>query len=291
MRYSAIPGDGMSTVCRLRPALGTLVDVRVEGLPEPEALRAINSAFAEVAQIHRLMSFHEPDSDLSRVHRARVGTRVSVDARTRQVLACALRIAQESNGCFDPTIAAEQVVRGYLPAPDSAFTPDPVANWRDIELDEDGVRLRKPLWIDLGGIAKGYAVDRAVAVLLDARAEQACVNAGGDLRVAGVRAERVHVRGARGAIVAAVELSDAAIASSTSALAGAIPAHVDGADRRAIAGGTTVSIVAPNCMLADALTKVVLAQGAASASTLAMFGANACLHDARRGSRTLGLAA
>ena len=276
---------------RVRPFLGTLVDIRVEGLREVDALRAINAAYAEIAQIHRLMSFHESASDLSRVHGARVGTRVRVDARTREVLACALRVARESDGCFDPTIAADQVARGYLPHPDSAFTPDPIATWRDLELSDAGVCLRKPLWIDLGGIAKGYAVDRAVEILLDAGVVQACVNAGGDLRIAGPRVESVHVRDARGSVVAAVELADAAVASSTSAMQGAIPAHVHGGDRQAIAGGTTVSVVAPNCMLADALTKVVLAQRAASARTLAAFGARACVHDARSGWRMLGEAA
>jgi thiamine biosynthesis lipoprotein len=280
-----------NVVPRARPSLGTLVEIRVEGLSENEALRAINIAFAEMAQIHRLMSFHEPGSDLSRVHRARAGTHVRVDARTREVLACAMRVAQESNGCFDPTVAAEQVARGYLPRPDSAFAPDSNAIWRDIELSDDGVCLRKPLWIDLGGIAKGYAVDRAVEILLESGASQACVNAGGDLRVAGPRAECVHVRDALGAVVSAVELADAAIATSTSALTGTLPAHVHGALRQAIAGGTTVSVVAPNCMLADALTKVVLAQAAASACALSAFGAHASGHDARSGWRMLGDAA
>jgi thiamine biosynthesis lipoprotein len=280
-----------NVVRRARPWLGTLVEVGVDGMPENLALRAINDAFAEIAQIHRLMSFHEPDSDLSYVHRARVGTRVRVDARTREVLACAMRVAQESGGCFDPTVAGEQVARGYLPHPDSAFVPDATANWRDIDLRRSGVCLRKPLWIDLGGIAKGYAVDRAVEILLDAGAEQVRVNAGGDLRIAGPRAQPVHVRNAFGTIVAAVELADAAIATSSSVLASAIPAHGHGANRQAIDGGATVSIVAPNCMVADALTKVVLAQGTASARTLAAFGAHACVHDTPGGWRMLGEAA
>jgi len=271
--------------------LRTLIEIRVEGMQQNLALRAIDIAFTEIARVHRLMSFHEPDSDLSRLHRARAGTCVSVDARTREVLACALRVAQESNGCFDPTVAAEQVACGYLPPPDSAIAPDSNASWRDIELNDDGVRLCKPLWIDLGGIAKGYAVDRAVEILLETGAPQVCVNAGGDLRIAGPRAECVHVRDAFGAVAAAVELADAAIASSTSALAGAIPAHVHGRERRAISGGRTVSVVAPSCMFADALTKVVLAQAAASARTLAAFGAQTLLHDARSGRHTFGVAA
>jgi thiamine biosynthesis lipoprotein len=276
---------------RARPLLGTLVEMRTEGLPEAQAQRAIDSAFAEVAEIHRLMSFHEADSDLARVHRARVGERIGVDARTRDVLACALRMAEASAGVFDPTVAAEQVARGYLPRPDSPFQPDPKASWRDIELHDDALVLHKPLWIDLGGIAKGYAVDRATEILIGAGATQACVNAGGDLRVAGSRAECVHVRDAHGRVEAVVELADAAIASSCSSMTGHAAAHLHGVNRRAIGGGITVSVVALDCMVADALTKIVLACGRACAGLFEEFGADACLHDGRQGWHRVGIAA
>jgi len=276
---------------RARPWLGTLVEMRVEGLDSARAIRAIEAAFAEVAAVHRCMSFHESGSDLSRLHRARVGETVRVDARTRAVLDCALSIAQASNGCFDPSIGGWQVERGVLPRPDSPFEPDSRATWRDIELLGDSqVRLSRSLWIDLGGIAKGYAVDRAIEVLRDAGAEQICVNAGGDLRVAGPRAERVHVRDAFGRVTGVVDAADGAIASSTSALRGAASQHWHGGEHRAVNGANTVTVAAPRCMIADALTKVVLAQRAASGAVLAVFGAQACTRD-RRGWRNAGAAA
>src|SRR5260221_13976458 len=94
---------------RARPCLGTLVEMRIEGLAEAAALCALETAFAEVAAVHRCMSFHESDSDLSRLHRAPAGMLVRVDARTRAVLACALDIAGASEGVFDPTVAAKQI--------------------------------------------------------------------------------------------------------------------------------------------------------------------------------------
>jgi thiamine biosynthesis lipoprotein len=215
-----------------------------------------------------------------------------VDARTREVLDCALHIARASDGIFDPTIAAREVERGTLPRPDSAFEPDPLATWRDIELlDDNHVRLRRPLWIDLGGIAKGYAVDCAIDVLCGAGAAQACVNAGGDLRVAGPRVERVHVRDAFGHAMAVVDVADGAIASSTSAPPGTAAQHWHAGERRAVNGAGTVTVAAPRCMIADALTKVVVAQCAASSKVLATFGAHACAHDPRRGWRHAGAAA
>lgn len=262
------------SVQRARPCLGTLVEMRVEGLAEAAALRALDMAFAEVAAVHRCMSFHEPMSDLSRLHCAPAGTAVRVDARTRAVLARALAVAAASDGVFDPTVAAQQVARGLLPRPESAPAPDPCANWRDIELHgDDHVRLRRPLWIDLGGIAKGYAVDRAVEILVVAGATQGCVNAGGDLRVFGPRAERVHLRTASG-YLAAVELTDAAMAGSDGA------AHVHGRTRAAASTHARVGVIAATCAIADALTKVVLTAGlSTSAAVLARFDAQACMLD------------
>jgi thiamine biosynthesis lipoprotein len=277
---------------RARPSLGTLVEMRVEGIDGIAARRAIDAAFAEVAAVHRLMSFHEPDSDLSRLHRAPVGTRISVDARTHAVLACALRVARAARGVFDPTIAARLVEGGTLPRPDSPFEPDPTATWRDIELlDDDRVCLQRRLWIDLGGIAKGYAVDRAIEVLQARGVTQACVNAGGDLRVAGARTERVHVRDAFGGVTEAVDVADGAIASSTSSPHDTAAQHWHGGDRSAIHGAITATVVAPRCMIADALTKIVLAQGSASAALLARYGARARVQDPWRGWSLVGAAA
>lgn len=277
----------MNSVRRARSWLGTIVDIRVDGMETACALRAIDAAFAEVAVVHWLMSFHSDDSDLARLRLAPVGTAVRVNARTGEVLDWALRIAAASAGAFDPTVAAAQVARGVLPVPRSTFVPDTDASWRDIELPGgECVRLRRPLWIDLGGIAKGYAVDRAIEVLRAHGAVDACVNAGGDLRVAGALGERIHVRDAWGGIAAALEIADGAVATSSSA-----SAHLDGASRRSAEPEVTVSVVAPRCMVADALTKVVFARGDATRAVLADFAARAWTHRARHGWRPLDRAA
>jgi thiamine biosynthesis lipoprotein len=275
--------------------------LRVEGLGAQRAERACERAFAEVAEVHRLMSFHEHGSDLDRLHCARPGTCVRVDARTREVLDCALHIAAASAGRFDPSVAAQQVAWGLLPRPPSTWTPDPRVTWRDIELvGARGVRLARPLWIDLGGIAKGYAVDRAVAVLLDAGATQVCVNAGGDLRIAGDRAEPVHLRSPREPQQPhpALELANGAVASScgfdSRRRIGRLCCgpHVHGTTRAPVSTSSFVSIVAPTCIVADALTKVVLAgDDGLSRRVLAQFGARACVQTAGSNRRLIGVAA
>lgn len=278
----------MNGMRRARPWLGTIVDIRIEHADGARAERAIEAAFAEIATVHRLMSFHADDSDLARLRRARVGERVRVNARTHEVLACGLRVAALSQGAFDPTVAAAQVAHGALPRPVAACVPAPDATWRDIELLEgERVHLRRPLWLDLGGIAKGYAVDRAIQVLCAHGATRACVNAGGDLRVCGAGAERIELRSADDKTVPALQLSDGALAtSSTTGLQ-----HLHGASREPLAAGATVSVAASSCVVADALTKVVLAAGASACAALRAFEAQAWRHDVQSGWRALGRAA
>lgn len=282
---------------RAKPLLGTTVAVRLEGLAEPDAHRVIDEAFAEIALVHRLMSFHEPWSDVSRVNREACEHPVPVHALTFEVLRRAHELSEVSDGCFDITVAGSLVEWGLLPAPESRHVPDARANWRDIDLTEDSsVCFRRPLWIDLGGIAKGYAVDRAMQILTASGARQSCVNAGGDLSVRGPGSERVRLlpENAGGAIPV-LDVEDAALASSSGHLERRIHEgkthgpHLDGRDRRlAIDTRRFVSVVARSCIIADALTKIVLGMEEASGPLLRRYGASAHLHDPGKGWRHLG---
>jgi len=286
----------MDELRRARPLLGTIVEMRVEGLAQPSALAAIEAAFAEVADVHRLMSFHEAGSELSRLNREAAHTAVEVDARTFEVLQTALSIAAASDGRFDPCVAARLVEWNFLPAPRHAGAPDPAADWRDIELTAPSrVRFLRPLWIDLGGIAKGYAVDRALAILRAAGARSGSVNAGGDLRRFGPHRENVQLRLAGGrAGEPVVELGDAAMASSAGRVASRRVdgrwrgVHLDGRRRRSVAARRSVSVVASSCMVADALTKVVLADRRVGRRLLQQYDAVACLYDEAHGWCMLG---
>src|SRR5262249_39699886 len=148
------------------------------------------------------------------------------------------------------------------------------------------VRLRDAsVCIDLGGIAKGYAVDRAVAVLVQRGATEGVVNAGGDLKVFGPRPRAIHLRDPRDPriVLDKVEIAGGALASSGGR---ADPVHswrtetpcvVD--PRRAAPADTVAgaSVIAPSCMVADALTKIVMIRGEAAGALLAELGAAALL--------------
>lgn len=248
---------------RARPLLGTRVEVAVVAGDRATAVAAATAALDLVAEIHRRLSFHEPGSELSRLQREASRRAVLVGPATARLLRRALRLAAATGGAFDPTVAGRLVAGGHLPAPPGAPAPDPRATFRDVEVGGDGrVRFRRPLWLDLGGVAKGWAVDRAVALLRARGARAGRVDAGGDLRVFGGAPARVGVRDPEraGALAAVVELARGALASSATGapggdLAGHLVDPLHGGCGDAPAGAT---VVAASALEADALTKLVL---------------------------------
>ncbi|MES2742066.1 MAG: FAD:protein FMN transferase [Pseudomonadota bacterium] len=274
---------------RARPSLGTLVVVSIaDTLPEATLRRAFDDAFAALGGVQRRMSFHDPASDVSRLNRADAGQVLSVDPHTWQVLQLAQAVADASGGMFNIACAPRLVEWACLPAPAPApprYLPD-----RAVLRCEGGpagtlVRKLAPGWVDLGGIAKGYAVDLALAALAAAGVDSACVNAGGDLRVLGPADWPVAIRDPRAPSRAKVTLTLRAEALATSATyfsarrhAGqAVSALVDGRSGAPLTHGASVSVRAATCAVADALTKVVAASGDPGHASLQSFGATALI--------------
>ncbi len=268
---------------RARPLLGTLVDITVRGGDAAALAAALATAFGAVARIQALMSFHDPASEVSRLNRSAAGGPMQVSPETWQVLALAQRVAAASEGCFDIAIAPLLVKRGHLPPPD-APAASCEASWRDIELEAAcKVRFHRPLWIDLGGIAKGFAVDLAVAALRGGGAESGLVNAGGDMRAFGPGAEPFAIRDPRRGcgVLASGDLHEESLASSARPAAGrAQPGvHIDPRAPGRESCMVSVSVAAAECALADALTKVVMARGLEAAGLLQGMGAAALILD------------
>lgn len=286
------------SVERAQPWLGTVVSIRVAGMPAAEAQDAINAAFEEVAAIHGRMSFHDEKSEVSRLNRCAFSGPVQVHRQTLEVLQWALLFSSRSEGCFDISVGGELVDWNVLPRPSGSFRL-PKGSWRDIEIGRDGgVFFHRPLWIDLGGIAKGYAVDCAIERLLSCGVSSCVVNAGGDIRVAGRQPERIALglQTAEGTSPV-VELSEASIASSDSGKGRKqskqksvqrYGPHVHGIRRSPVPEGRFVCVIAERCVVADSMTKVVLAEGRNSGEFLKEFGASAYLHDSSSGWEHLG---
>jgi thiamine biosynthesis lipoprotein len=260
----------VNEVRRARPLLGTVVEIRAAAaLPEKQLHTAIETAFAAIERVQLLMSYHDPGSELSRINREAASSEQHIDAETYTVLAAALRFAGSSGGAFDPCVGEQLEKWGYLPpsAPVSDRVETARGNWRDIHLvPPAGVRLGRPVRLDLGGIAKGYAVDRAIEVLQRAGMERILVNAGGDLRIAGNWERQVRLRHAHTPHLSAtvLTLSNAALATSAPYFSrrdssyGEVSALLDPRSAMPYLENGSITVRAADCMSADALTKVVL---------------------------------
>lgn len=236
---------------RARPLLGTLVEIGVvRGEPAQ-----IDAAFAAIQAVQRCLSRFDPHSDIARFNAWPTCTRLAVQADTAHVLQLAQHLYQRTEGLFDVSLGSGPT------------------HWQC-----DGDRLHKHtagVQLDLGGIGKGHAVDRAVMALQAAGIEAGWVNAGGDLRVFGEIEVPIHLRAEdTGGAQPFAHLSDGAFATS----------HYSASSRSQIhspAGATLhahVSVAAPTCLWADALTKIAALAGPACRSLMDDAGATAWWH-------------
>jgi thiamine biosynthesis lipoprotein len=167
-------------------AMGTDVEVLLDAPEGPNATDALNRVEADFERLEQTLSRFRPDSELSRLNAA--GRLDDASPDLVRVLELALDAREETGGLFDPTVHDALVAAGY----DRTFAeviPDGPPNGRsprcggEIRIDGLSVELELGTHVDLGGIAKGYAVDRACDLL--ALAGPCLINAGGDLAVRG----------------------------------------------------------------------------------------------------------
>ncbi|MET0382676.1 MAG: FAD:protein FMN transferase [Burkholderiaceae bacterium] len=262
----------MTGIARCRPGLGTYVRIEIRDAMPPDRLFAcMEAAFEAIAEVEGAMSFHRPGSDLSRLNAAPPDATLQVHRGLVEVLRFSGQLHEMTDGAFDPGVASRLVEWELLPRPSAAgaaLATD--ASIRDLEcIDDTHVRVRRATCIDLGGVAKGYAVDRAIEALRARGATQADVNAGGDLRVLG-EPRPVHVRtvGPPSALRRLGDLGDGAVATSAFEELRARPAGsrarstvVDARTRSPVLDRRSFTVIASECMAADALTKVLAITG------------------------------
>ncbi len=261
---------------RARPLLGTIVEIEAKGVPTAPLQHAIDAAFEAVGRVHRLMSFHDEDSDVSRINRHAAAEGVPVDAWTIRVLRRARTLFEATSGLFDCVVGFEMMQNGRLPS--RGLNNVVPGTSRAVEfLPDDRIRLSAPVAIDLGGIAKGFAVDRAIATLRRNGIHDAVVNAGGDMRVIGESPRTIHVRSTdpESVLWPSGTLQNGAIASSETTGTIVRATRLESRSREPTRNGAKAvySVVAPNCLLADALTKVLVQTEKTDHPCLAQFGA------------------
>ncbi len=224
--FSKVKPTQGSWTCREEAIMGT--SIRVELWHEEPAMgeAALDAVMEEMQRIDRAMSPFKPESELSRINREAAKAPVPISKEMFELVARSVEFSKLSEGAFDITFASVGWLfdyrNGIKPTAEKIAAALPGIDYRHIRLDRrqrtiqfarDGVR------IDLGGIAKGYAVDNCVALLRARGVKEALVIAGGDSRVLGDKRGRPWMIGIRDprrkeTMVAMIPLVDAAISTS-----------------------------------------------------------------------------
>ena len=206
--------------------MGTRIYVELWLQYATQGQAAIDAVIASMHEVDEMMSTYKPQSQLSRVNARAALEPVVVDRELFDVIQASLGFSRLTDGAFDVTYASV----GYLydfrarqrPTEAQIAAALPGVNWRHVQLDPAAltVRFQRPgMRIDLGGIAKGYAVDRAIGLLRARGVEHAVVSAGGDSRIIGDRFGRPWIVGIRHPddpqrVVTRIPLVDTAMSTS-----------------------------------------------------------------------------
>ena len=270
---------------RARPLLGTRVEITATG-PASRVQAALSQAFDAIAEVHALMSYQDPASELSRINQYAFAAPIAIHAHTWQVLQAARALSEASDGLFDITIAPTLTQLGFLPRHAQFPRASRHGDWRHVVLlPEQRVQFQRRVRIDLSGIAKGYAVDLAIRALQASGMQAGCVNAGGDLRVFGTLAQTIHVRTPRmpTQAIALTQLCNGAAATSAAYFTQRRQAQrrvtplIHPHTHSASDSQRSITVLAPDCMHADALTKIVHADPARSTPVLERYQARALI--------------
>jgi thiamine biosynthesis lipoprotein len=259
-------------------AMGTVVAITVVHEKTEDAEAAIAEAFEEIKRIERLMSVRDKASEIYALNRGGTGW-VELSPEVLYVLERAQYYSNLSGGAFDVTVQPLMELwmektreRGQMPVPDELSEALELVGWNDLILDWNNTRARfvqYGMGVTLGGIAQGYAVDRAIELLMERGMESALVEIGGDIRVFGTKNWRIAVQHPRASSqwLEVIELKDGAIVTSGDyakyfILGGRRVHHlIDPRTGYPADKSISVTIIADNAVAADALSTAVFVLG------------------------------
>ena len=206
--------------------MGTRVAVQLWSDDAELAVRALDAVMEDMHRTDELMSTYKPESQLSQVNAHAYERPVAVDPTIVDVVTRAIEYSKLSDGAFDVTYASVGYLYDYRqhvhPSQAQIDAALPAVDYRQLRVDPktNTIRFLKPgMRIDLGGIAKGWAVDRGADILRRMGIRHAMVNAGGDTYLLGDRRGKPWIVGIRdprrdNAVVARIPLQDQAISTS-----------------------------------------------------------------------------
>jgi len=259
--------------------MGTAIAVELWAEEQAGGEAAITAVMDEMRRIDRTMSPHKEDSELSIINRDAGRRPVPVSAEMARLIVRAAEFSELSGGAFDITYAAVGHLYDYRnrirPSDAELAAARAAVGWRHLVLDSHAgtVRFTRPgMRIDLGGFAKGHAVDNAAAILRRRGIAHGMVSAGGDSRVIGDRRGRPWTIGVRdprrpGQVAAVLPLEDVSISTSGDyeryfdAEGSRFHHLIDPATGKSPRGIQSVTVLADDGLTSEALSKIVFVLG------------------------------
>jgi thiamine biosynthesis lipoprotein len=216
---------------RTHQTMGTELRVTVWSADDARVETATSAVFREFDRLDAMMSVWKDGSDIVRLNASAGEHAVMVSTETREVLRIARQISEQTDGTFDITFGALSGLWKFDYQDKDESVPDrrdiqkrlALVNYREVVVDDTAgtaMLRRKGMRVNLGGIAKGYAVDRAVEILRGTRLDDFMIQAGGDMYVGGNHGDRpwrLGIRDPRGPadrIFAALDLKDGTFSTS-----------------------------------------------------------------------------
>lgn len=267
--------------------MATRFAITCYGEDENAARKTADEAFAAAEEVNRIASDYSPESELMRLP---AGHATKVSPVFAELLTVSFHFAEVSGGTFDPTLGPltklwrESRRTRQLPAPEDLANAREASGWKHATWDAAAstILLEKPgMQLDLGGIAKGFAADRMLAVMVKAGFPRTCIAAGGDLRLGdpppGKTAWRVGLQTFNEEKPEdAIELVNCAVSTSGdlhqfAEIGGKRYSHIlDPATGLGLTERIAVSIIAPTATISDALATAACVAGPEKAEALAL---------------------
>lgn len=217
----------LPTFERTDKMMGTIIKIVIVGVPDAQAAPIVDDALAEMRRLEGVLSEWQPDSEISQINQAAGLHPVKVGLDTLRNVMVSNQVSAWSDGAFDLSWAALRDLYMFQPGSERVPTQAeldqrlPLINWRDIVVDDKQQTVflkRKGMLLGTGGIAKGYALDRAAVILQKGGLQNYMIFGGGQVLVHGKKGERLWRVGIQHPRMddyfAFLELSDASISTS-----------------------------------------------------------------------------
>ncbi len=263
--------------------MGTVVNITVWTADEAKARAAGSAVFAEFKRVDALMSSWLSDSAVAQINDGAGSSAVVVNEELFALIGRALDAGKKSSGAFDITVGAfrglwkfDQDIDGSIPSKGDVAARTKLVNYRQVEVDEErrSVKLaRQGMRLTLGGIAKGHALDRGVAILREQGVENFILQAGGDLFASGSKSGRKwrvgirDPRGARESSFAVAEIEDRTFSTSGDyerfVVKDGVRYHhlLDPKTGRPATKSRSVTVLAPDALTADIWSTALFIMG------------------------------